>query len=175
MSGKESGLLDPTWKICFSFLIFLMMNRKLGVSFKWLPYVLRIKKKVTCLFLEKQNTHQDYGLLEPTWRTSLSFLIVLMMMAALCLDVYKKVLKSVLGETITDIFMFEVRCEKCDGKGIGKKGTSHGLLPGFVQNIPNIPSIQNIQNIQNIQSNTNIQNIRNIENKPRSYISKRNT
>ena len=38
------GLLDPTWMTSLSFLIILIMIRKLGVTSKWLPYIHTISK-----------------------------------------------------------------------------------------------------------------------------------
>ena len=42
---QYSGLLDPTWKMSLIILIFLMMIRNLGVTSKWLPYVMRTPKR----------------------------------------------------------------------------------------------------------------------------------
>ena len=41
-TNQDSGLQESTWKMSLSFLIFLMMIRKLGVTSKWLPIVVMI-------------------------------------------------------------------------------------------------------------------------------------
>ena len=41
---QDSGLLDPTWRTSLTFLIFLIMIKKLGVTSKWVPYVQSIPK-----------------------------------------------------------------------------------------------------------------------------------